>query len=495
MWVESFLCELDKERKQILKYKDKVNKITENYIIFVLNYKTKMQQVSASGWTCKDLTLYVLIPFLYSVNTRLPFIVYVIETQKMGLPPLLIATALAVYQGIRALMQYLQGYSLKFSVFLTRIAFVFGFIGFLVNLLVQDQIFNTSSNTRKIIFMCGYPLVAICEILPTIISIMKFENVNESPEQMRYNYRIMYTWVNFGAAFAFGIGGTMYAFKGLEGFGIIGTCSAFLGILATNIYFTFLTDVDTTDVLETEELEMEENAAQNTTDNAAIPWIFYCLAISFGFESMSIGTLLSVGPLFLTEQYNLSTLGFSMLMAGGEFLGFLLSLLVIDNNRRKTFTYFCPNPWTLIVGLGVVAFADICFIFNNKIIGCMCQVLIHGVNAYVVGVMIEMQGAVTNPNHVVYLSSLGQTCRRSMNTCAAFFAPIFYFHVSPRFPFVLIGCGTLLWDIILIVSFCIDRRELFEYNQQKYNTQIATEKANNQSWITAHVDKSTNQNI
>lgn len=404
--------------------------------------------------------LVMLMPFFYACATRLPFIAYAIEAFRFGFSPVEVGALIANYQFTRAIGNSLQGRlsHLPWCI----IAYLIGFAGYAAN------IGYASVARGRVQFCIGFGVAGFTEVLPCLTTWLKEAYAEEDQSVQRRWYRMQYTVINMGSAFCFAVGGVLYDKVGIHGVAYFGAASALLGLISTIAFSAVMvrgssdTTVDDAPGGDASLVPSQEATWRGMT------WIEYVLGLSFGIESTTIAIVLSVGPLFLLDHFGMEPLRFGFLMAGGELLGGVLLLMTVDERLHELWRWCLPNPWPLVVGFGILTIANLLYLVPKTAGGiafvCIGQVLIHGVNGFVVGILIEMQGSTTAESDMKHIASFGQTCRRILNCTFSFLAPILY-DAIPRAPFICAACVSFVWTVFLAFAMYADmqqKRKLLE---------------------------------
>jgi len=413
----------------------------------------------------------MLMPFFYACATRLPFIAYAIQAFRFGFHPVEVGALIASYQLTRAIGNWLQGRLPHLPWCIA--AYTLGVAGYAANLAYASRALGRYQ------FCVGFAVAGFTEVLPCLTTWLKEAYADVDRDVQRRWYRTQYTVINMGSAFCFGVGGVLYDKCGIHGVAYFGAASALLGLLTTIAYGGYLPRRSPPRSADkpfgTAGGEQPEGSWRGMT------WIEYVLGFSFGVESTTIAIVLSVGPLYLLDEYGMDPLRFGFLMAGGEFLGGFLLLLIVDERLHELWRWLVPNPWPLVLGFALLTAANLLYLIPKSAGGiafvCIGQTLIHGVNGFVVGILIEMQGSTTSESDMKHVVSFGQTCRRVLNCTFSFIAPIFY-AVVPVAPFLLAACSSAAWTVFLAGAMQVDvlhkRKVLMEGGHR----------SNRSTWIT-----------
>ena len=194
------------------------------------------------------------------------------------------------------------------------------------------------------------------------------------------------------------------------------------------------------------------NANYSTCDLPAT-WVNWLLCASFGIEALTIGYNLSIGPIFLLNEFNKGTGIIGILFAVGAASGTVAAIGVtctkFGNNLMRT---IAASPFDLcfaMVGIAVGVFVAAVPNFVMHVIGLILLMCFNDLGATM---MTELQASITTVSNYSLLGPLGQVVRRCLNVATALTGPVL-FGIYPRLPYFVAGGITLLWTIMLSIAF------------------------------------------
>ena len=189
---------------------------------------------------------------------------------------------------------------------------------------------------------------------------------------------------------------------------------------------------------------MSINRTYNTSDIPAT-WVNWLLCMTFGIEALTIGYNLSIGPIFILNQFNQGTGVIGLLFAVGGTAGAIAAIGVtcteFGSNAMKK---IASPPFDLCIamfGIGVAVLVAATPSFPVHVIGLISLMCFNDLGATL---MTELQGSITNVSSYSLLGPLGQVVRRSLNVVTALTGPVL-FGIYPRMPYFVAGVITLLW--------------------------------------------------
>ena len=278
-----------------------------------------------------------------------------------------------------------------------------------------------------------------------------------------------------GVTFAFGIGGFVYEYHGINGVSIFGIVLSSLELLSLAFYLlirklksSFIeSDTQTKEKPKTAEEkapaniratikldnEKDTQEALNYFSQSDIKanHINYILCVTFGMESITIGYNLSISPLFIFEEFQKSTSIIGLLFACGAATGTLISMLVsLTPQGQACMKSKFPSPYNLIFSLAGIAISVFVTAIPLFPIHVMGLILLMTFNDLAAIVLTEIQGSVTASNAYALVGPLGQVIRRSFNVVTAITGPLLFGTFS-RLPYIVAGSCTSVWVIVLSV--------------------------------------------
>ncbi|CAE8631092.1 unnamed protein product [Polarella glacialis] len=482
----------------------------------------------------------VIIPFFYSVCTRLLFGCMAIVLWKIGFSFEAIAAGICGYQTMRGVSNSIQkkGNLQKRSVYLTFGALVGYTLVAWVDL-SQDSPLEASRNevhleTRFVVaLLVGFGLVGLSEIYTCMQWMCKHwaflatDTIEKKVDYCRLCFKQQYCIVNLGAAVAF-LGGLVFNKFALRGVAIVGACDALIVIVLLVLYIKLDETVKTrmgraradssdhveaidpikaTDSMQAKIVDsMKADDSMKSTDSIKVlivdsikadvsmkatdstkartgrehspnlhegevpkkvPWIGWLIALTFGFEAASIGVLLSIGPLFWFDNFELDVFYIGLLMSLGEFVGFVETFCELNSHIVNIKRWLFPNPWALIILLGVIGVCDLTYMSLSFWPVAVAQIIMQGCNGMCLSLLTEIQGSIIDADHYQYVAGVSQVVRRVGNVGMAALAPIMYM-VHPGLPFLIAGILTLVWMVVLSMAFVRRRKEIEQQVAEKW---------------------------
>lgn len=432
----------------------------------------------------EEILVICVMPFLYGAATRLPFIYYVIHlVDNFNTDMLRVGIYVTLYQASRVVTSAFAIVAPKTSHFLgTSI----GLAGFLTVYL--------SDNSLLTPFVAGTAVVGFSETMSSMQKYAKEMFQHESNrEKASRKLRYQYASVMLGVVFAFSIGGFVYQYRFIDGVALFGVIIESSGLASFSVYLALTLTKDKTEDCPTqndnnsniieEEVQnnsninqvssssstrsslgsfisrirgsiltrtvKEANSTFDTDENIATTWINWIMCMSFGIEALTIGYNLSIGPIFLLDEFNKQTSIIGIMFAVGAASGTFAAVSVTcTEGGRNTLKKIASSPY------------DICF----AMLGIGCGVLVAAIPsfpAHVAGVvllmcfndlgatlMTELQASISTTSNYSILGPLGQVVRRTLNCVTALTGPIL-FGAFPRLPYIVAGGVTLTWTALL----------------------------------------------
>eukprot|EP00584_Thalassiosira_punctigera_P018166 CAMPEP_0172575466 /NCGR_PEP_ID=MMETSP1067-20121228/137229_1 /TAXON_ID=265564 ORGANISM="Thalassiosira punctigera, Strain Tpunct2005C2" /NCGR_SAMPLE_ID=MMETSP1067 /ASSEMBLY_ACC=CAM_ASM_000444 /LENGTH=477 /DNA_ID=CAMNT_0013368117 /DNA_START=252 /DNA_END=1685 /DNA_ORIENTATION=- len=196
-------------------------------------------------------------------------------------------------------------------------------------------------------------------------------------------------------------------------------------------------------------------ADQHHTTNETLPvtWVNWIMCISFGIEALTIGYNLSIGPIFMLEEFKKQTGIIGVMFAVGAGSGCAAAISVTCTSLgRKALGKIARSPFDIcfaMAGIATGVFVAAVPSFPVHVCGI---VLLMGFNDLGATLMTELQASITTTSNYSFIGPLGQVVRRSLNVVTALTGPVL-FGVYPRLPYFVAGGITLIWSVVLFVVF------------------------------------------
>jgi len=439
-----------------------------------------------------------VMPFLYGAATRLPFIYFVIHLSgHFKLDWAIIGLCVAAYQGSRVITS-------AFAIYYPRLSH---FIGTSIGLAGYVIVF-VSDKDLVAPFVAGTAIVGFSETMSSMQKYAK-EMYKSSPDPKRGRLMLKYQYasVMIGVVFAFSVGGFAYQYYKINGVALFGIIIESLSLIAflVNFHLTSSKKVelppkDTTAEEavskpikipdnDDEENVVEENDAVNSDDKGianhknatngkgrttafgmllnsanaefstaerdeiAATWLNWVLCVSFGIEALTIGYNLSIGPIFLQDEFQKETgmvgILFAVGAASGSFAAISITCTSMGKNAMKKIAAspfdVCFAFMGIAVGVSVAAVPN----FGVHVLGLVLLMCFNDLGATL---LTELQASVTTASNFSFLGPMGQVVRRSLNVVTALTGPLFY-GFYPRLPYIVAGGITFAWTILLFVVF------------------------------------------
>ena len=199
-------------------------------------------------------------------------------------------------------------------------------------------------------------------------------------------------------------------------------------------------------------LIMSINRTYNVSDIPAT-WVNWLLCMTFGIEALTIGYNLSIGPIFILNQFNQGTGVIGLLFAVGGAAGAIAATGVTCTEfGSNAMNKIASAPFNLCIamfGIGVAVLVAAIPSFPVHVIGLISLMCFNDLGATL---MTELQGSITNVSSYSLLGPLGQVVRRSLNVVTALTGPVL-FGIYPRMPYFVAGVITLLWATGMTIAF------------------------------------------
>jgi len=446
-----------------------------------------------------------LLPFFYGAATRLPFIYFVIHldkhfgaqiTEQFGTKMLPIGLCVASYQFARVLTNILSLWAPRVSHLLGS---CLGLAGFAL---------VWFSDTNKLwSFVIGTVLVGFSETMSSMQVYVKQE-YSEQLATLQVTMKIQYASVMFGVMFAFLFGGVIYQYYHINGVAAFGTLVLSIEVLGTSLYFLLMLQrrarMEPTPSDAAAAAEARREMTEPTpSDEAPIPrskswaqktfqkavrklrfskvvetaayqervkvdrfaksgqsanWVAYLLAVTVGVEAVTIGYNLSIGPIFLLDEFGADISIIGVLFAAGATVGTVTAVsLTLTPWGNVALKHYLPAPFNIYLAMTGIGCSVLLAAVPNMAVHITGLLLLMGFNDLAATLLIEVQGAVTSNAAYYLVGPLGQIVRRSLNAVTAATGPLL-FGLWPRAPHVVAGGVTLLWTAVFTVAIEIRRR-------------------------------------
>lgn len=182
-------------------------------------------------------------------------------------------------------------------------------------------------------------------------------------------------------------------------------------------------------------------------------WVNWILCISFGIEALTIGYNLSIGPIFLLNEFNQGTGIIGVLFAVGAASGSIAAIgMTCTTFGIKLLKLIAASPFDVCFSMGGIAVGVLVAAVPNFVWHVIGLVLLMCFNDLGATLLTELQASVTTASNYSVLGPLGQVIRRSLNVVTALTGPIL-FGVHRRLPYLVAGIITLSWTVVLFVFF------------------------------------------
>lgn len=441
----------------------------------------------------EELLVVCIMPFLYGAATRLPFIyfvIYLVDNFKVDM--LWVGIYVTFYQASRVVTSAFAIGCPKTSHFLGT---AIGLAGFLTVYLSDNGLLTP--------FVVGTAVVGFSE---TMSSMQKYAKkmfqLEPDREMASRKLRYQYASVMLGVVFAFSIGGFVYQYYFINGVALFGVIIQSLGLASFLLYLALTTTSPSSSLInndnekkdktnnnavvvtKTEEGKQiniasssasssnntrssiisfinrirgsiltrtvnEANSKFDTDTDIATTWINWIVCISFGIEALTIGYNLSIGPIFLLDEFNKQTSIIGIMFAVGAASGTFAAVSVTCTDCGKDMLKkIAMSPFDICfamlgIGIGVLVAAVPSFPVNvHGVVILMCF------NDLGATLMTELQASISTTSNYSLLGPMGQVVRRTLNCVTALTGPIL-FGMYPRLPYIVAGTVTLVWTVVL----------------------------------------------
>jgi len=435
-----------------------------------LPYMQPSQVSSPLDFLRKFLILF-LQPFCQGVTTRLPFIYYVIHLDAhfgkqiidtFGSKWFPIGCFVAAFQACRVITNVVTLYLPRFSHLTGSLA---GLAGFAV-------VLGNDSKDNLAIFVTGTVMVGLSETYSSMQGYCKAEYTTDLA-LLQHKLKLQYSALMAGVVFGFLTGGFIYQAYKIDGVAIFGSIVMSIQVLSTITYFLLiawkarvakrkvveLKAVSTYDQASAEvvsKFRADAFKARKLTDEfsegkARANSIAYLIAFTMGFEALTIGYNLSIGPIFLLTEFNQDVSIIGILFAAGASCGTISAVsATLTTPGKWFFNKHLPTPLNIYVALGGIGCSVLLAatpILEMHVLGLL---LLMAFNDLAATWLIEVQGAVVTRSAYKIVGPLAQIVRRSINTITAITGPLL-FGIWPRSPYYVAGGLTLIWTVLVVV--------------------------------------------
>jgi len=426
-----------------------------------------------------------VMPFLYGAATRLPFMYFVIHLDghfELSMPT--IGLCVALYQGSRVVTSAL---AIPFPRFSHLIGTIVGLAGY-ITVYVSD-------NDLVYPFVAGTAIVGFAE---TMSSMQKYAKEIYALEPDRgyanLQFKYQYASVMIGEVFAFSIGGFVYKYYNINGVALFGMIVQSLASVTCIIFLSF---APKTNEIVPSPVNVEENDEENDKDNneekneekknknaedvalrrmststrsltslineadanfstdetIPVTWINWVMCLSFGIEALTIGYNLSIGPIFMLDEFNKDTGIIGIMFAVGAASGTVAAIgVTCTSTGRKCLKKIADSPYDIcfaMAGIGTGVLVAAVPNFPGHVIGLIILMCFNDLGATL---MTELQASITTTSNYSLVGPLGQVVRRSLNVITALTGPPL-FGILPRLPYFVAGGITIVWTIGLYFAF------------------------------------------
>ena len=436
----------------------------------------------------EELLVVCIMPFLYGAATRLPFIYFVIHlVDNFKVDMLWVGIYVTFYQASRVVTSAFAIVCPKTSHFLGA---AIGLAGFLTVYLCDNGLLTP--------FVVGTAVVGFSE---TMSSMQKYAKkmfqLEPDREMASRKLRYQYASVMLGVVFAFSIGGFVYQYYFINGVALFGVIIQSLGLASFFLYLV-LTRTSTLALIgngnekkndnnavvtKTEEEKQQINIASSSSSNStrssvisfinrirgtlltrtvneanskfdtdteiATTWINWIVCISFGIEALTIGYNLSIGPIFLLDEFNKQTSIIGIMFAVGAASGTFAAVSVTCTDLGKdVLKKIATSPFDIcfaMLGIGIGVLVAAVPSFPVHVLGVVILMCFNDLGATL---MTELQASISTTSNYSLLGLMGQVVRRTLNCVTALTGPIL-FGMYPRLPYIVAGMVTLVWTALL----------------------------------------------
>jgi len=435
-----------------------------------------------------------VMPFLYGAATRLPFIYFVIHlVSQFNLEMWTIGIYVALYQGSRVITSAASIVMPKMSHFMGN---SIGLAGFLTVLLSDNQLLTP--------FVAGTAVVGFSETMSSMQGYAKkMYEMEADRDRASKMLKYQYASVMVGVVFAFSIGGFVYQYYFINGVALFGVIIQSLGLASFLLYLGLTTlmkdksssqvplperDDKEADAIHAEDKKNEAsdtlrqsqisvigsmmrgslllkrgttltravnkaNANFDTDEEIAATWINWIMVLSFGIEALTIGYNLSIGPIFLLDEFDKQTGIIGIMFAVGAASGTIAAVGVTCTNiGRRLLRKIATSPFDIcfaMLGIGIGVLVAAVPTFPVHVAGVVLLMCFNDLGATL---MTELQASISTTSNFGIVGPMGQVVRRTLNCVTALTGPLF-FGIYPRLPYFVAGGVTLIWTAGLFMAF------------------------------------------
>lgn len=332
-------------------------------------------------------------------------------------------------------------------------------------------------------FVVGTAVVGFSE---TMSSMQKYAKkmfqLEPDREMASKKLRYQYASVMLGVVFAFSIGGFVYQYYFINGVALFGVIIQSLGLSSFFLYLALTRTTSTTSssmigndkekkdktnnnavvVTKTEEEKQQINIASSASSNSstrssiisfinrirgslltrtmneanskfdtdteiATTWINWIVCISFGIEALTIGYNLSIGPIFLLDEFNKQTSIIGIMFAVGAASGTFTAVSVTCTDIGKdVLKKIATSPFDVcfaMLGIGVGVLVAAVPSFPVHVLGVVILMCFNDLGATL---MTELQASISTTSNYSLLGPMGQVVRRTLNCVTALTGPILF---------------------------------------------------------------------
>ena len=446
-------------------------------------------------------------PFFYGAATRLPFIYFVIHLDEhfgerisdiFGSKWFPIGCFVAAYQFSRVLTNVL-------SLTAPRLSHV---IGTTVGLAGFTITFATDKDNLEC-FVTGTVLVGFSETMSSMQIYCKQEYLAES-DLLQQKLKVQYAAVMLGVMLAFLLGGVLYQFFHINGVALFGMAVLGTELVATLGYLAIAQNRESEDrpaSIEGQVLALTDLSSGKASlrpspppsppgvlQGSLVPFrtslmsqlsgvsvsffrqpigqqinefqrsgqpansLAYLLAITMGIEAVTIGYNLSVGPIFLLQDFGQGVAIIGVLFAAGATSGtFFAITATLTPWGKRIMKMYLPAPFNIYFSLFGIGACVLLASTPHIAVHIFGLLLLMGFNDLAATLLIELQGTVTSNASYKIVGPFGQVVRRTCNTVTAITGPLL-FGVWPRLPYMVAGGVTLAWTLVVAI-FIENRRK------------------------------------
>eukprot|EP00961_Rhodomonas_salina_P032936 443554-Rhodomonas_salina.1 len=427
---------------------------------------------NAKDWKkrVRDVLILYLMPMFYGGITRLPFIYFVIHlVEVFGLDWVPVGLLVGGYQACRVLT----------NIGITFAPKIFHLFGTLASLAGFSLVWATDIRYR-VPFMVGTCIVGFAETMAAMQLYAKEEYSREKDLQvLKRNLKVQYASVMVGVTLAFLFGGLVYQRLGVHG--VAGFGAILSGLELVSFLLFLAVSVKHSSPQEPHETQHGADGPASTAhpamkvsftrlpskshtdalgsfsgDEFHATWVNYLIAVTMGVEAIVIGYNLSIGPIFVLNEFKQNTTTIGILFAAGAASGTVAAVtFTLTDAGERIMRRLLPSPWDIYVPMAGIATAVLVAavpVFEVHVLGL---ILIMAFNDLAATILTEVQGAIATNKAYSFVGPFGQIVRRSLNVVTAVTGP-FLFGVWPRLPYMVAGGLSWAWVILIVVL--IERR-------------------------------------